>query len=261
MSEFYRMQKLAGIPITEMRVNEPSSLIFKKENEDEIIYIDKKNNVEYYGNILDEDKALMFTIPIDNEPEIMAGYSDENIMDAIESENPDFNINGLRSFISKLKQYKIPILEFYTDSEGGGIFVWVMIILNLNDIKKYIINYSNRSINEMRVNKPNAFLPITYFDEDEGDILFNVDNYIKNIRRLFLPISKELNISDKAFLQKMLTSYLNEILTDAWPADYDNINRDQFLDDMKGYIEFHIKRNGGIDDLYEPFVKLSDIFK
>jgi hypothetical protein len=180
VEDFLKKIKDQKSDINEMRVNEPSSLIFKKENEDEIIYIDKKNNVEYYGNILDEDKELMFTIPIYNEPEIMAGYSDENIMDAIESENPDFNINGLRSFISKLKQYEIPILEFYTDSEGGGTFVWVMIILNLNDIKKYIINYSNRSVNEMRVNDPGiaSLLKLDVSYENEGKLINYLAKFI-----------------------------------------------------------------------------------
>jgi hypothetical protein len=60
----------------------------------------------------------------------------DSLIDFIENIDPEYNIDELRNMINNFRKYKIKIHEFSLEGDGGYIFI--MLVIHYQDIKKYI---------------------------------------------------------------------------------------------------------------------------
>ena len=128
--------------LKEIKVNKPGLGFYFEviDDGDGIKYKDNKTGTYYYAPYYELDEYVIFNFQIEN-----ATYDDmedgdpdnpQSFLNYIANLDPDFDINGLRSFIDNLKKAKIPIKELNMGGDGG--YVYIELAIETPDIKPYI---------------------------------------------------------------------------------------------------------------------------
>lgn len=136
--------------LQEIKVNKPGvPFYFELEHEDNYgsEYVYHGNDGGYYLFIDNDHDYLIMNSHLDDN----LGYDDmefapsidennpeeiDSLIDFIENIDPEYNIDELRNMINNFRKYKIKIHEFSLEGDGGYIFI--MLVIHYQDIKKYI---------------------------------------------------------------------------------------------------------------------------